>query len=371
MYARAGLTLSIALGALETFAADPAGAQDARVVTTTWVYLRGSPSKTGARLRTMPPGDTLSVRVVPGPKGWTPVRTGDGKAGWVGTAILKDVPTTVAGGGGPVGGRGARGRGGPDTSAAGTAGGAAATRIDTSWAKPAIATSTIRMRGNTISCGPRGDGADDGTNFHKNRADTPASSHFITLEAIRALPDTALWRFKGRSNWTRADSALVLPYEGIPVTVEGYFEIVKPQSTSAPTGTATVGESPNCHSWAELDTDWHMALVADPSEHEERAVVVEPTPRTKRNNSGWTPTAAKALAVRHSAGDTRHEAEAAKVRVTGYLMLDPVHPDHIRGDCKTNCAGRTFFRATLWEVHPVTKIEVWKVDKWVDLNNVP
>jgi hypothetical protein len=51
--------------------------------------------------------------------------------------------------------------------------------------------------------------------------------------------------------------------------------------------------------------------------------------------------------------------------------MDPVHPDHIRGNCKTNCAGKNFFRATLWEVHPVTKIEVWKVDKWVDFNNLP
>jgi hypothetical protein len=354
MHPRVALTF---LTALSLFGVGRGQAQDAKVVTARWVNLRRTPSNTGAKIRTLAPGETLSVRTVPPRPAWTPVRASDGKAGWIAVVNLRDVTAAVAAGGTTV-----------VTAAAGTA----AARVDTTWSKPAITTSTIRVKGNTESCGPRGDGSDDGTNFHKNRADMPTSSHFIALEAIRSLPDTALWRFKGRSKWTRADSALVLPYEGVPVTVEGYFEIVKPQSGSAPAPGKSVGEAPNCHSWDELDTDWHMALVADPSEHEERAVVVEPTPRTKRNNSGWDPAAAKALAVRHSPSDTRHEADAAKVRVTGFLMLDPVHPDHIRGNCKgTNCATKPFYRATLWEVHPVTRIEVWRVNKWVDLNALP
>ena len=28
------------------------------------------------------------------------------------------------------------------------------------------------------------------------------------------------------------------------------------------------------------------------------------------------------------------------------------------------------FRMTLWEIHPTTRIEVLKVDKWVDLDKV-
>ena len=360
---------------LSLAAALPARAQT--LITTTWVYFRRSPSKTGPKIRTLIPAETLTVRPVPPPAhtGWRAVRDGDGKAGWVASAYVREIagPVVAPGGATPPGGATVPGAAhGSATTIVLAAGGGAESSIDATWDKPPIGTSTIRMQNGTLSCGPQGDGTDDGTNLHKNRVDLPAASRLVTVDAIRSLPDTALWRFKNRAHWTHADSLLVIPYEGIAVVVEGYFEIVKPQATSAPTPPAKVGEAPNCHSWDERDTDWHIALVADPSEHEERSVVVEPTPRTKRANPGWTSAAAKALAVRHSPGDTRHEAAAAKVRVTGFLMLDPVHPDHISGACTgAQCATKKFFRATLWEVHPVTRIEVWKVDKWVDLNDLP
>jgi hypothetical protein len=325
-------------------------------VTQREVFFRRSPSMTGAKLATLAPGETLSTRSVDPRSGWVPLRRADGKAGWVGRTGVRILHTDA--------------NSGSTTVPAGAAG-QAATRIDPAWEKPPITKTSIQVQDGAATCGPTGEGTDDGTNLHKDRADVPQSSHLITLDAIRSLPDTALWRFKSRVHWTHADSALVIPYEGIPVTVEGYFEIVKPQQTSAPAPGKQVGESPNCHSWAEMDTDWHMALVAEPTETESRAVVVEPTPRTKRQNSGWTPAKAEALAVRHSPHDTRHESDAARVRVTGFLMLDPVHPDHIAGHCKTACAGKPFYRATLWEVHPVTKIEVLRGETWVDLNDLP
>ena len=363
--------LTFALWCVFAFgAADHVQAQT--VVTTRWVNFRRTPSMTGAKIRVLAPDETLTVRPkVPTRVGWTAARDRDSVAGWIGSTSLREIasgPTIVDsvahGGAGATGASGASGgTGGPGSNTV------AANRIDISWAKPPIVTSTIKVKNNSESCSPIGDGADDGTDLHKNRADVATNPHVITIDAIRSLPDTGLWKHKNRKNWSHDDSLVVMPYEGIPVIVEGYFEIVKPQSNSAPAPGKQVGEAPNCHSWDELDTDWHIALVADPSEHEERAVVVEPTPRSKRSNPGWTPAAAKALAVRHAPSDTRHESSAAKVRVTGFLMLDPVHPDHIRGSCTgAACAAKTFYRATLWEVHPVTKIEVWKVDKWVDLN---
>ncbi len=326
-------------------------------VTSTWLFLRRSPSDSGAKLRTLPPGDSLLARPVAPRPGWLPVRTMDGKAGWVGESFVRSIATITASMG---------------TSVVTGSGGAAFSRIDSTWDKPPITQSTIRVQGGTLGCGPRGDSpADDGTNFNKNRADVPTSSHLVTVDAIRSLPDTVLWRFTNRKNWTRTDSGVVIPYEGLPLTVEGFFEIVKPQATSPPTGTKRVGESPNCHSWDERDTDWHIALVADPSETEDRSVVVEPTPRTKRHNSGWDPKAVAKLAVRRKPSSPRDEQNAARVRVTGFLMLDPVHPDHIKGKCTSNCAGKRFFRATLWEIHPVTRIEVFRNGAWVNLNEAP
>lgn len=351
-------TLIAALWLAALGAGIAASVQAQSYVTARPVYLRRSPSMKGAKLRELAQGDTVTRRPsVAARLGWLPVRTPDGKAGWVGIVNLRDVAAAVAS---------AATTTTPDSSSQ------AAPRIDASWPKPSIDTSTILVQAGAKTCGPHGDDtSDDGTNYHKNRVDVPTLSHLITLEAIRSLPDTALWRFTNRKHWTAEDSALVLPYEGIPVTVEGYFEIVKPQATAAPTGNNQVGESPNCHSWSEDDTDWHMALVADASETEERAVVVEPTPRTKRNHAAWGLTNVEKLAVRMSPSSPRNEAGATRVRVTGFLMLDPVHPTHIRGHCTANCASKHFYRATLWEVHPVTRIEVLRSGAWVPLDSSP
>lgn len=340
----AGLLLGISL-----LGATNAPAQT--YVTARDVFLRKSPSMSGAKLRELGTGDTVTRRAnVAAKPGWLPVRTTDGKAGWVGLVNLRDVAVAVAA---------------SATTTVPEPTGNAATRIDSTWEKPAIVQSTILVQGGAKSCGPTGDDStDDGTNLHKNRADIPSSSHLITIEAIRSLPDTVLWRFTNRHHWTRADSDVVIPYEGIPVTVEGFFQVVKPQETSPPTGNNSVGESPNCHSWSEDDTDWHVALVADTSEAEERAVVVEPTPRTKRAHAAWTVSQVSKLAIRATPHAAPDPANAVRVRVTGFLMLDPVHPTHIRGHCTASCDTKTFFRATLWEVHPVTRIEVFRNGAW-------
>jgi hypothetical protein len=48
---------------------------------------------------------------------------------------------------------------------------------------------------------------------------------------------------------------------------------------------------------------------------------------------------------------------ALPVRFSGWLLFDPEHKNHL---------GR--FRQTLWEIHPITKIEVSTDGEWVDLD---
>ena len=48
-----------------------------------------------------------------------------------------------------------------------------------------------------------------------------------------------------------------------------------------------------------------------------------------------------------------------RVRISGWMMLDPEHPDQV---------GKT--RGSIWEIHPIMKIEVNQNGSWVDLDSL-
>ena len=89
-----------------------------------------------------------------------------------------------------------------------------------------------------------------------------------------------------------------------------------------------------------------MALTKNIGDGEKDAVVVETTPRIRKSHPKWTPTA---LAPWKNTD--------APVRISGWLMLDPEHRNHLNK-----------YRSTLWEIHPTTKIEVFSNGQWVDLD---
>ncbi len=49
----------------------------------------------------------------------------------------------------------------------------------------------------------------------------------------------------------------------------------------------------------------------------------------------------------------------APVRISGWILFDPEHRNHM---------GK--YRKSMWKIHPIAKIEVWKDDKWVNLNKL-
>ena len=55
-----------------------------------------------------------------------------------------------------------------------------------------------------------------------------------------------------------------------------------------------------------------------------------------------------------------HRGVDVPVRISGWLLFDPQHTNHLKK-----------YRSTLWEIHPITKIEVWDTDteKWVNLDD--
>ena len=207
-----------------------------------------------------------------------------------------------------------------------------AVEVEQSWEKP------VPNKSRLGDCGWYGsEGADKETNRRKNRTDLPPTYHAITFDALAGLewPREAKTR---RDKWTKAQLDEIRPYEGIAVTVTGFVVAVRPQKNNQ--------ESTNCNSTGEANTDWHVALVGEFGDKEPTAVVVEPTPRIKRRHPNWDPDSLKPVV-----------GKPDSVRVSGYLLLDPVHKNHL---------GK--YRQTLWEVHPIHRIELFQNGRWRDLD---
>lgn len=231
---------------------------------------------------------------------------------------------------------------------------APAAAISADWEKEPIRHSTWKGTDHdtAYSCPFKGKAgnADPETNERKNRVDVPTHYHAVRFDAI-ADSATMPWpKGKTRPVWDktakgRADRAsMVTPFEGAAVTVTGFIRVIRLQAGNS--------ESTNCGAHGEANTDWHIALVGEFAAPESLAMVVEPTPRMKKLHHGtWT--RAK-LADYENPGD-----DADSVRISGFLMLDPEHMNHMHK-----------YRQTLWEIHPVTRIEVFvKGTGWVELDD--
>jgi hypothetical protein len=187
-------------------------------------------------------------------------------------------------------------------------------------------------------CGPAGSPPDRVLNRLKNRVD---EGDYIpvpwTVVAHLPWPRVVGYRFCRR--WTKGERKAVAPYEGAAVRVEGYAAAYKLE----------VREPPNCYSPDPSNRDFHLWLSERARKPEKRSIVVEITPRVRASHPQWTAQHLAALV-----------ASRARVRVSGWLMLDQMHPELV---------GRN--RVTLWEVHPVMRLEWQRADSsWVPLDSL-
>jgi len=90
-------------------------------------------------------------------------------------------------------------------------------------------------------------------------------------------------------------------------------------------------------------------LVQNAGDAEKTSIVIEFTPRFLKDHPNWTKAKMKPWL---NSGDP--------VRVTGWLLFDPIHHAHLG-----------VYRSTLWEVHPITKFEVFKNGQFVGLDDLP
>jgi len=189
------------------------------------------------------------------------------------------------------------------------------------------APAALRAQDTYAGCGMEGDAtapAVQALNRLKNRYAAPAAADVdsqVTLAALVRPGDD-------RSRWD----------EGRGASIVGYVVDVKPGGI----------ETVNCKARDLPDRDTHIALVLDPMSGEgPRRVIVEVTPR-------WRALMA-ARGVDWSTPTLRRQYLGRWVRVTGWLLFDAEHANA----AENTAPGRgSDWRATAWEVHPITSIEV-------------
>lgn len=185
-------------------------------------------------------------------------------------------------------------------------------------------------------CPPEGDNQNQADlNNLKNRVDEGDYAP-VQFDAVANLTWPPGIERQRRANWSASDAAAIDKYQGIPVAVEGYLAGSKEEGP----------ESPNCHGDDHEFRDFHVWLTKSAGDDRSRSIIVEVTPRVRANHPSWRTDVLGQL-VRNK----------QRVRISGWLMMDPEHPDQV---------GKT--RATIWEVHPVMQIEVQQQGQWIPLD---
>lgn len=288
------------------------------------VTFRSGPSKTEKAIELLRPPERLEL-IDPQPtNGYYHVRTEEEETGWVFAQRVKLVKP---------------GETPEELAAAARAANAPADKISDRW-KKGTPNKTV-FHGKEGDCPAEGNGFDPDQYVLKNRTDKPTAYHDVTWQAIdgQEYPKGAPMH---RKDWSTEQLAGIQPVEGVPLRIVGYMVAIKPQNGGN-------GEGTNCKFNRMGDVDFHIAIVAEPGDGEAKSIVVEFTPRILKDHPNWTK--ARMLPWLDS---------EQPVRISGWLMLDPDHANHLNK-----------YRDTLWEIHPINRFEVFKGGKFVDLDKLP
>jgi hypothetical protein len=191
--------------------------------------------------------------------------------------------------------------------------------------KPAVGQPLV-INGETV-CGAKGNTGNkkmQELNNNKNRTDEPGPDEYVPID----------WDVMANLS---ADA--VNEIQGAPVTVVGYL------SNKVNVESRSPGESTNCNLLDPDEVDWHMYLTDKPKQQIKFSIIVETTPRVRPHHK-WT-TDMLTPYVNHS----------KQVRISGWLLYDFQH---------LNVVGKE--RGTVWEVHPITRIEVQNAQgEWANI----
>ncbi|MBI1745236.1 MAG: hypothetical protein HYR55_01450 [Acidobacteria bacterium] len=183
------------------------------------------------------------------------------------------------------------------------------------------------------SCPSIGRGGDPDLNVLKNRdLPPPAFDPMIIDDILGYVPPTAstMGRSVKRADWPQEAWDDVTPWESSGVVIDGYLIGIRSEGP----------ESCNCGS--RQYHDYHLWVVANSTDGKPVSVVVEISPRVLASHSTWRQSTLSRLA-----------SQRTRVRISGWLMWDEDHPEQIG-----------LSRGTLWEVHPIHKIEYFSGGRW-------
>lgn len=189
-------------------------------------------------------------------------------------------------------------------------------------------------------CPPEGKGGDPIANRLKNRITAPTIFQEMDVPQFLASYTPNLRTSKNRGQFTVPQTQAIDPREQEGIALSGYLLMAKQAGK----------ESANCDD--KKRRDFHLWIGKIPEHYKKlakadraKAVIVQLTPLWQERHPTWRRRTLEKLAK-----------QGAKVRISGWAFYDPEHPEDL---------GKT--RATLWELHPVTKIEVWNNDRWQEL----
>jgi hypothetical protein len=190
----------------------------------------------------------------------------------------------------------------------------------------------VPVNGKMVSCGPHGSvknpqQVEYTMNPKKNRYDTPSQSDFNTEITLKKLisPTATQGKFT----------------EGQAIDLVGYVDLVMVGGT----------ESCNCKTVNPKYRDTHIELVPTPGDTASQDIlIVEVTPRMREIE--------QAQAVDWATATLKKTLSGHKVRIKGWLMFDWDHIDENWADDPDDSKGKPNWRASCWEVHPITSIEI-------------
>lgn len=198
-------------------------------------------------------------------------------------------------------------------------------------------------------------GSDTELNMAKNRIDESDDYFPVDFEEVMSLHNADVAAERDRDRLKPEVKREIQKYEGIPIRLEGFLALVKDGRKLV--GAVVEGkEKCNCDRTEPDHVDYHLWLRGEPDNDITKAVVVEITPRVRINHLRWI---VKDL--------TFIAAKKFPVRISGWMMFDGEHKEQLFNPDNPDKPKERIRRVTLWEIHPIMKIEFKQGGKWKTL----